>query len=321
MFMHQINALKAVCLIFLLGLIGHVSAQPRFAAQDATIRSIVFDQQGRMWVATFGRGLWVVKESGISRFYDETLKQPYPMINNLLIDGQALWAATAGGGCIKINTTTDRIEPVGQHAGFEKLHAIAKTSSGQILIGSVGSGTAYLNNDCWLPVKESQPINLAWVNSIVEWQNRLWLGTSTGLYSNGIDLSDWKPRYEQLNRGVNHLAVASDTLYISTTRHGLYTLFPGASPVKVSGIEGMIHATRPASDSILVIGEKMLWQLCDGRAEGLENSVSRAKCTAIDTKNRFLIGTTDGRIYMSDNGTDFKLKYTFSENGLEEQKQ
>ncbi|HAE37192.1 MAG TPA: hypothetical protein DCG57_00975 [Candidatus Riflebacteria bacterium] len=319
MFIRRINALTTACLMLLYCSIIQVSAQPKFAAQDATIRSIAFDQRGRMWVATFGRGLWVVNESGISKFYDETLQMPYPMINNLLVDVKGLWVATAGGGCIKINTTTDRIEPVGQHAGFEKLHALTKTSAGQVIIGSVGSGTAFLSNNTWQPVKKQQSISLAWVNSIVEWQNRLWLGTSTGLYSSSADLGDWKPKFEQLNRGVNHLLVHEDRLFIATTRHGLYSIAPGGEPVKVPAIDGMIHASMPAENGILVIGEKHLWKLADGKAQKLEPSVPLAKCGAVDAKNRFFIGTTDGKIFISDNGTDFKVKYSFGEAGLEEQ--
>ncbi|EKE23969.1 MAG: hypothetical protein ACD_6C00280G0001 [uncultured bacterium] len=323
MISYRIRSITAtfICAMLLLSFSWGASAQPKFAAQDATIRSIAFDQQGRMWVATFGRGLWVIRDSNISKYDDAEKQQPYPMINNLLCDGQYLWVATAGGGCIKINTATDQIEQVSQHTGFEKLHALTRTAAGQIIIGSVGSGTAYLKDNAWQPVKEAQSINLAWVNSVVEWQNKLWLGTSTGLYSNSTDLSDWRPQYEQLNRGVNHLAVSEDRLLIATTRHGLYSFKNGESPVRVAGIDGMIHFIQPVKDGALVIGEQSMWRLSTEHVQKLETAVTHAKCGAVDTKNRFFIGTTDGRIYRSDDGKEFKLQYIFSENGLEEQKQ
>jgi ligand-binding sensor domain-containing protein len=295
--------------------------QTRFANHDATIRSITFDQRGRIWVASFGRGLWLISKTDISRFYDEKTQQPYPMINNLLFDDSYLWVATAGGGCIRINTEFDRIEPVEQHKGFGKLHAIARTASGSIIIGSVGSGSAYLKDNKWVPVKDSQPVNLAWVNSIVAWQNRLWLGTSTGLYATGEAISDWHPQYEQLNRGVNHLAAVGDRLLIATTRNGLYEKKPGKEPEKLWGIEGMINFILPSDHQTLVIGSKAAWRIIAGKISHIDNPVANAKCAAVDSKNRFFIGTTDGKIYASDDGINFFLKYFFSDNGLEENKE
>ena len=310
-----------ILLITLLCLSKTAIAQTRFANHDSTIRSIAFDQRGRIWVASFGRGLWLISETDITRFYDEKAQQPYPMINNLLFDGDYLWVATAGGGCIRINSEFDRIEPVEQHKGFEKLHAIARTASGTIIIGSVGSGSAYLKDNKWVPVKDSQPVNLAWVNALVDWQNRLWLGTSTGLYATGSDISEWQPQYEQLNRGVNHLAKDNDRLLIATTRNGLYEKKPGKEPTKVAAIDGMIHFILATDRQTLVIGNKAIWRITDGKISHLENPVANAKCAAVDSKNRFFIGTTDGKIYVADNETDFLLKYFFSDNGLEENKE
>jgi ligand-binding sensor domain-containing protein len=305
----------------MLCLYSSAETQPKFANSDATIRSIAFDQRGRVWAGSFGRGLWVADEAGITRFFDEKTQQPHPMINNLLFDGRYMWVATAGGGCIRIDTSLDRVIPVEQHAGFSKLHGLTRTSSETLIIGSVGSGSAYFADDRWVPVSESQPVNLAWVNSVIEWQNRLWLGTSTGLYSTGSAISDWQPQYEQLNRGVNHLATDRARLLIATTRNGLYEKKPGKSPEKVSGIDGMIHFILPADRQTLVIGAKAIWLITDVSVSRVANPVANAKCAALDSKNRFFIGTTDGKIYISDNGTNFSLKYFFSDNGLEENKE
>ncbi len=206
---------SSVMIFTLLCLYNTGVSEVRFANHDTTIRSIVFDQRDRMWVASFGRGLWLIDGSRITRFHDEKAQQPYPMINNLLVADNHLWVATAGGGCVRINTDSDQIEHVEQCDGFSKLHALVRTSSGTMLIGSVGSGSAFLSDNRWIPVSSSQPDNLAWVNAIVEWQNRLWLGTSTGLYSTGLDISDWRPQYGQLNRGVNHLTRDNDRLLIA----------------------------------------------------------------------------------------------------------
>jgi hypothetical protein len=76
----------------------------------------------------------------------------------------------------------------------------------------------------------------------------------------------------------------------------------------------------PSASQTLVIGDKSVWQIADGVVCRLTDPVANAKCAAFDAKNRFFIGTTDGKIYISDSGTNFTLKYLFSDKGLEENK-
>ncbi len=84
----------------------------------------------------------------------------------------------------------------------------------------------------------------------------------------------------------------------------------------------MVHFVLPIGKHTIVIGEKMLWRITDdGKVHATDSSIANAKCASMDSKNRFFIGTTDGKIYVSENCTDFSLKYLFSDNGLEENKE
>ncbi|MDD3147932.1 MAG: hypothetical protein PHD82_11555 [Candidatus Riflebacteria bacterium] len=288
-------------------------------AGATTVRSIAVEGNGRIWVATFGNGLWVVDETGPRRFTDSKTDQPFPMINNLLLSGNRLFIATAGGGCVALNTTTLQFEKITQARGFEKLHALTRAADGSIYIGSVGSGSAVLQNDAWQPLTQKESSQLSWVNSIVEWQGYLWLGTATGLYRNKSG-SPWKPSAGELRRAINCLHVHENTLYAGTTDRGVYAIKPDDYPVQVSQTLGPINFLTSYDGQVLAGGNMGLWSIKNAQASEITSGIVDPKCVFADDKKNLLIGTLDGKIYVSNDGTLFRLKLTFKENGLEEHK-
>lgn len=287
-------------------------------AAPATIRGLAIDQSGRLWIGTFGKGLWCKDGDAIVNIFDQNTQQPFPMINNLLINGKNLWIATAGGGCVCLNTDDKTFTQIKQDSNFLKLHGLARTASGTMLIGSVGSGTATLKDNCWLPVQQDQPINIAWVNSIIEWNNKIWLGTSTGLYVSDSDLGKWKPQSASLCRGVNHLLVYDNRLFIATTSHGVYQLTAGEAPEQIYGTFGAVYSLVSFENKVFAMGDDSFWCISGTTANEIPVPFSNAKCAAVDTKKTLLIGTMDGKIYRSKNGTDYQSAIEFKGNGFEE---
>lgn len=308
------------CLLFLLtASFASAAGTVAIKADSATIRCMVFDNSNRLWIGTFGHGLWRKDGNTISKFHDQTSQQPFPMINNLLLDGNNLWIATAGGGCVCLDTTSLRFTAIEQQPGFAKLHALMKTTSGKLLIGSVGSGSAYLANQGWQPVRPEQPINLAWVNSIVEWNNRLWLGTSTGLYANSLDIENWQPQATGLNRGINTMLVYDNRLYIGTTSRGVFFIEGDSEARAVSGTLGDVHCLVAHPTGLYAVGSDSLWRISGSQAELIDAPFDNGKSAVVDDKKNLLIGTTDGKIYRSENGIDYILTIAFNGNGFEEQ--
>lgn len=290
----------------------------KIAADSATIRSMVFDSHGRLWIGTFGFGLWCKDGGAITKFYDQATQQPFPMINNLMIDQENLWIATAGGGCVSLNTSNLKFSEIVQHPGFTKLHGLLKTTTGKMLIGSVGSGSAFLAGNRWKPCEEKQPISLAWVNSIIEWDGRLWLGTSTGLYSTELNIEKWKPEFAGLSRGINFLLVHENKLYIGTNSSGVYVSSPNEEPVKIGGTFGAVHWLVAHQNGLYAIGDASLWKILQDSAESLNAPFVNGKCAIVDNKKNLLIGTMDGKIYRSENGTDYKLIIQYNGTVFEE---
>lgn len=306
-------------LLFALLFCQPVQAAKILPAGINTVRSIVFDNENRMWIGTFANGLWLSDSAGIRQFHDNKTNQPYTMINNLMIHDNLLYIATAGAGCQRLNLQSLTFDNLQQHAGFDKLHALAQTSTGETLIGSVGSGTAVLKNDTWVPASENQNLQTAWVNSIVEWRDSLWLGTATGLYRNRIN-SPWKPEFAELARAVNCLFVHNDVLYAGTTDRGVYAIAHGKYPQQIAGTFGQINFLVPFSDHLIAGGQLGLWSIKFVQASEIICEISDAKSAALSPKKILHIGTSGGRLYESDDGLEFRHVMSFTENGLEEHK-
>ena len=294
------------------------AGEAKLPAYATTIRSLAVEGNGRLWVATFGKGLWQIDAAGPRRF--EKDGQPFPMVNNLMLNGEKLYIATAGGGCLRLNTESLDFEPLQQATGFEKLHALMQTSDGRVFIGSVGSGTAFLDADAWRPMKVDESSQLAWVNSIAEWQNQLWLGTATGLYRN-VASGTWRPQAAELRRAVNCLLLHEGILYAGSTDRGVFAIEGDGYPRQISGTIGPVHFLQVYDGAVLAGGDLGFWSIKNVDATEISVPFDDAKCAAVDTKKILYVGTVGGKIYKSDDAKNFIHTMSFTENGLEEQKQ
>lgn len=290
-------------------------------AYCSTIRDMVEDTKGNIWVATFGAGLWKITPKGNKKFSGTSGQTLFPMISNLLLEDNYLWAATAGGGCVCINLNSGAILDIAQLPGFEKLHALYRTSQKDLLIGSVGSGTAMLIIDAWQSVSNRVLQHLAWVNDITEWEGKLWLGTANGLYSTSpIQLQrTWAPTSAGLREGVNHLLPTGKLLYISTTTSGVFMMKPGKQPIPVRNTYGEIHFVTNFKGKIIAGGKYGLWEIKDGKGKEISNFPTViAKSFLRTRKNLLLIGTLDGKILETEALKDFSIRLDLNDSRSEE---
>ncbi len=282
------------------------------------IRSMALDSRQRLWIGTFGKGLWVKEGEEIRQFHDEKLQLPFPMINNLLVKDNLLYIATAGGGIHCLNTDEDKFLNLNQHHNYKQLHGLIAASSGQMMAGSVGNGLCVLKTGDWQPIAERQPTSISWINTMAEWNNHIWLGTSTGLYRFKYPEKKFKPEFAGLNRGINHLLEFKGDLYAGTTSRGVFICKPGKPPYQLSNIHGNVHFLIEFSDNLYSIGEENIYKITPNGAQKLAIEFDGAKCAAIDHEKNLLVGTLDGKIYKSTNGKTFSTYMQLTENGFEE---
>lgn len=308
--------LIAVCFVFQLSLC-FAAGNLTIGASPQAVRKIVFDTHDNLWFGSFGLGLWKCENDKPVKVTAEGPEGIFPMINNMLLKDRVLWLATAGKGVQGFDTESGTLLPIGQANGHLKLHGLYQLSDGTLIAGSVGSGTSFLKDSDWLPISSDQPLHISWVNDFIEWNGSLWLGTSTGLYAQSFPLNNWKPSASGVNRPVNCLATRGDFLFIGTTR-GFRRMNKDGEVFSESDVEGTIHALINFKDSLFAFGENGTWKISEAGTVRLPDFPDTVKCAAVNLKNSLYFGTTDGKIYKSDDGLNIQPVVEFTGTGFEE---
>ena len=279
-----------------------------------TVRDMVEDTHGKIYVGTFGAGLWLINNQEITR--QKSLEQQglFPMISNLLIDGEKLWVATTGDSCNYITLSDLKFHKIQHTPRFSRLHALYLTNNNKILIGSVGSGAAILNKNentyCWQPVRKKVLNHLSWINDINEWKNSIWLATANGAYHtpSGQNINNWQPKSEGLRSGANHFFPDKNKLFISTTSRGVFVKIGTKQAVPISGIHGETYFVTRFKNTLIAGGESGLWEIDKNRGKKIQSFHDHcAKSYLVTRKNSLLIGTMDGRIIETKDLKKFKL--------------
>ncbi len=286
-----------------------------------TVRDLVEDANGTIWAGTFGMGLWKISGGSAQLFVSQPPGQLFPMICNLLLDGNLLWIATAGGGCLGFDLNRQAFLPIKQNANFNKLHGLFKTSSGHLLIGSVGTGTAILDNNEWKPISPRTLQHLSWVNDINEWNDRIWLATSAGLYHTDLKklTENWHPISAYLGEGANFIYPDGNEMLIGTTARGVFRLRPGKQPAPVRNTYGEIYFITRFKNHLIAGGRYGLWEINATAAREISNFPDLVAKTFLVTKNNtLLVGTEDGKIIETEDLRGFKILLNLQQHGLEE---
>lgn len=289
-------------------------------ANKVTIRSIVLDHSGVLWVATFGKGLWKMQNNLASQVYDNKIQQPHSMINTISISQNYLWIATAGKGCVAYNLATKCFDKIPQINGFDRLHAFINTSTGKTLIGSVGSGSAILIDNKWEAMNKNAPISRKWVNCFAEWNNQLWIGTSTDLYSVSTDKinKNWRPKSKAIRNGINCLLADDEQLLVGTTANGIYAMKRGGRAKHLHKTYGSIYQILKWKNTLWASGQFGLWMLSTDSPTLIEEyKFKTPKSLAIDSNGNLIIGTIDGKLILTSDGKNFKVAMEITANGLE----
>ena len=324
-----------VCALLFLG--TSVQAQVVFHNQRTyanAIRSMATDPAGNLYIGSFGKGVWQVTPTGeISPLASADGTQFSRRISKLIWHENRLWAATAGEGVGFFDADQQRWLPVEPMPGpaMAALHAFIFTGTGDMVIGSVGSGAAILTGGAWQYLDKGVGLSDFWINDAAETKKGVWLAGLDGvsLYNSG-KVSEWivpvchgASKVAWGDPAINVMLAHDEHLLLGTMMDGVVRITPEKFERKYQGTDGDVQALIIWKNLLWAAGPGHLWKIPLNFADRkpVVTEVKEYwerncpfKALAISPRNTLLIGTLDGRIYETADGETFSL-YLYSEDG------
>lgn len=311
------GVLLVLSLVFLLfcGCFFPASAALRLGVYPDSIHALVPDPAGRVWIGTYGRGLWVYDRGNGSPFPCPEGFDLDPRISKMLVVGSDLYLATAGGGCRGLDLQT--MLPTALPSlpdDFRYLHALFAPASGGLYVGSVGTGTAFLppKSGAWRRVPAWSGQYLSWVNDFAEWNGYLWAACQGGLFRAPADDPFAKPPKAMFVLGeVNRLFPGKNFLLVGTMNRGAFRVTADNDDLKIFATFAAIHAIVQWHDRFWFAGDAGLW-VTD--LEAIEAtlitdflpSADAPKSLTVSANDQLLIGTLHGRLFATQDGRQFQ---------------
>ena len=151
---------------------------------NETVKCIVFDSEGAMWVGTYMGGLAVLKNNVWTVYNTSNSELPHNYINSIAIDkNNVKWIGTDGGGLAKFDGTSWQVFKTST-SGLPSnvVMSVYCDSNGILWIGTYFGGLARFDGQNWTVYNDENSPLLS--NKIVDIEkdtnDRLWVGTQGG---------------------------------------------------------------------------------------------------------------------------------------------
>jgi len=284
---------------------------------------MAFDRDGRLWIGSYGSGVWVVDKDKVQRVASKNGKFPSDKTSKLIADGNRMWAATTDAGLIYFDLEKGDWYPVDPSPGvsMNRLHAFLIGPSREIVLGSVGSFAAVLKDGKWKTIDGNAGLRDDWINDAVSTNDGIWLAGSKGLFLLKEDkVAKWKtPRVfccvpnGWSNPEVNVVLPFGSALFIGTAQDGIFRIDADGTENKIWGTSGNVQALAFWKDRLWGAGPGALWsidhkqsgKLTAQAVSGPWEKTCHFKSMVVSPNDHLLIGTFDGRIYETSDGENF----------------
>ncbi len=173
---------------------------------NQTIKSIVVDQEGALWVGTYMGGIGVLKDDKWTIYNTSNSELPHNYVNAIAVDkNNVKWIGTDGGGLARFDGTTWEIYKT-SNSGIPSnvVMSIYCDIDGTVWVGTYFGGLAELNSGIWTIYNdENSPLLSNKVVDITKDNNGLlWLGTQGGGVAS-FDRSNWNVYTERNSKLTN----------------------------------------------------------------------------------------------------------------------
>jgi ligand-binding sensor domain-containing protein len=312
---------------------GGKSAVRALPPGHSAVRALEFDASGRLWVGYESDGLAVLDVSGVH----PRIVHRDPQAGNVRAIGTdrtgLVWICLKDGGVLYHDPGSERF----LRAALPSVRGMAETRSGDVLVGTDGSGLFRFAKGIWKPRQEVLPKGCERIYAVLEdRKGRLWVGTDGA----GLLMKEPGHGFRTFQRHPGDPgALSSDVvwalledrsgrIWIGTEGGGLDRWKPGAGTFEhftyreddpTSLLGSSVRSLAEASDGRLWVGT---W---DGGLSRLAPATGRferfplladSSVNALleDTKGRLWVGTGSAGLALL--GTDGRFGYVAKRDGL-----
>ncbi|MHA4810429.1 ligand-binding sensor domain-containing protein [Flavitalea flava] len=213
--------------------------------QPVSCSSICQDQEGSLWVGTYGKGLFVKRQTDDNfRQSADSLKLPLSLVTQTLLADHShnIWMGTYGSGLFLINTKAGSVRHINADKkdpfslSYDDILCIKEDPNGGIWIGTDGGGISHydkrLNNfSLWSRNNVPDNIPIEQVRAITTDRNKgIWIGTSNSglVYTNkehsvfrAFQLPPFKKGLTNYERVVSLMTDRDQKIWVGTQGNGL----------------------------------------------------------------------------------------------------
>ncbi|MBF0502841.1 MAG: hypothetical protein HQM09_22090 [Candidatus Riflebacteria bacterium] len=296
------------------------------------------DNQGRLWAGTFGAGLLLFDGKEWSHIASAPNGLPDNRLSKLLVDNDALYVATAGGGAVRYDFSTHVWTPVGtgEQLTSHHFHAFLRLPDGRFILGSVGDGLFIGRDTDWKHFSESDGLPSSWVNDAVIGSEGVFLATADGLalLKNDRIVEVDLPQDAWQDGATNVITRFRDEWFLGTSSGGLIARSIDEKAVqagvpawktrhyrRIPGISGSVHALLPDGDTLWVAAEAGLFRISGVgdpvRIDGPWGRSEAFKCLLKRRDGHLYVGTAEGCIYSMSTSGEWKKIYDYTNSSLE----
>lgn len=296
---------------------------------DLTVEDVCYEGQGRLWVATYGKGLYLV-DFGNRTIQQFTYRKHNPQsisYNDILClfrdHTGTMWFGTDGGGVsyydehlFKFNGLLDAHLPEDKYV--DVVRSISTDDGGNIWVGTSGNGLTVINQQeeqIYTYTTTNSGLSSNRIMSLLSDDQRLWVGTQ----GNGLCIRDQQghittfgpqthPRLEA-NTIWSMLRDSQGRVWLGTRNHGV-VWFDSRHGVKAEYLSDDHHWPLQNVRAMVEGEPGVLWIGTDDR--GLfrlvaeTGSVERVIVDGIDKIKSLYYQTDAGKLWIGTNGSGLK---------------
>ncbi|HZV70121.1 MAG TPA: two-component regulator propeller domain-containing protein [Saprospiraceae bacterium] len=172
-------------LIIVISVTGNNRVITADSLKGTSISKILFQRDGDVFIATYGKGIWRISNNKLHRLTYESLRHTDDVYDAMLDDKDRIWLATDRGIWIYEKKPKENLRHLGREEGLadEIVTSLLAEKNGDVWIGLYdhGTGRYVVDKDTIIPVMAVEPGDERVVSLVKGQSDEIWIATERNI--------------------------------------------------------------------------------------------------------------------------------------------